>query len=73
MNQTESRVTLCNSCQNTNDLGRLRAEIELLRVLCAEWLLFGVNVMPSDAIGYEGLDGLRNRTCAAIAAGRGEG
>jgi hypothetical protein len=34
MNQTESRDTLCNSCQNTNDLGRLRAEVDRLRALC---------------------------------------
>jgi hypothetical protein len=50
-----------------------RKEFESLLKLCAEWLLFGVNVMPGDAAGYEWLDGLRNRTCAAIAAGRGEG
>jgi hypothetical protein len=43
-------------------------EIERLRDLCAEWLLF-----CEDAAGYDWLDGLRNRTCTAIAAGRGEG
>jgi hypothetical protein len=46
------------------------ADIDRLRGLCEEWVLFSADIVASDAAGQDWLDGLRLRT--DVAAGRGE-
>jgi hypothetical protein len=50
----------------------LHVEIERLRALLTEWLVFANDVGASDAAGHDWLEGLRARTRASANAGDGQ-